>query len=214
MIDKDNLLAEIADQKLDVDKFVKLISADEILRAEIVKQLLTNQKIMVYYHCYYIVDKASQLQPGLFYQYWPEFALLLDHQNSYHRDIGLTIIANLTKVDQQDLFYDIFEDYFEHINDSKYMTAQCCVKNTAKIIKFKPALTDQIIELLLEIDLKTNYPERQLALLKYGVLEVFEQVYPKTQFKKKIASFIKTAVNSISPKTRKKASQLIKNLAL
>ena len=124
------------------------------------------------------------------------------------------MIANLTEVDDQDLFNDIFDDYFRHIDDKKFMTAQCCVKNTVKIINFKPNLTEQIVELLLEIDHQTNYPERQLELLKYDVLDVFERVYPKTQSQKKIDSFIQAPVNSISPKTKKKARQIKKNLDL
>ena len=94
------------------------------------------------------------------------------------------------------------------------MTAQCCLKNTAKIIKYKTSLTEEVIELLLEIDNRSDYPERQLELLKYGVLEVFEQVYPKIQSRKRIDSFIKATVNSISPKTKKKATQLKKKFDL
>lgn len=213
-MEREVLLREISKKNFDVDKFVDMIIEDEQIREEIVKQLLTNQKIMIYYHCYYIVSKASAIMPEFFYPYWSDFVLLLSHENSYHRDIGLTILANLTEVDDKGLFNDIFDDYFKHINDKKFMTAQCCVKNTAKIIEFKPNLREKIIELLLEIDQKTNYPERQLELLKYGALEVFEQVYSKTQFKKKIDSFIQAAVNSISPKTKKKANQLKKNLDL
>ncbi len=73
---------------------------------------------MVYYHCYYVISKASEEKPELFYDYWNEFVLLLDHQNSYHRDIGLTIIANLTKIDTDDKFSVIYEKYIEHFNDA------------------------------------------------------------------------------------------------
>lgn len=208
------LLQEISDKNVDVDKFVNLIIDDELLREEIVKQLLTNPKIMVYYHCYYIVSKASELKPVLFYEYWAEFAALLNHENSYHRDIGLTILANLSAVDDNNLLNKIFPDYVRHLNDKKFMTAQCCLKNFAKILKHKNKLREEIIELLLDIEKRTDYPEKQLELLKYGVLELFEQVYFEVQDTKRIDSFIKTAVNSISPKTKKKAKQLKKKFDL
>lgn len=213
-MEKDTLLQEISDKNVDVDKFTNIIIEDELMRGEIVKQLLTNKKIMVYYHCYYIVAKASELKPYLFYHYWDEFALLLNHQNSYHRDIGLTIIANLTKIDDDNLFNNIFEEYLKHINDEKFMTAQCCVKNIGKIVKYKNDLAESIIDILLDIDSRCDYPEKQLELLKHGVLEVFERKYLESNNKKRINSFIKTTANSISPKTKKKAKQLIKKYEL
>lgn len=208
------LLQEISDKNVDVDKFVNLIIDDELLREEIVKQLLTNPKIMVYYHCYYIVSKASELKPVLFYEYWAEFAALLNHENSYHRDIGLTILANLAAVDDNNLFNIIFPDYVQHLNDKKFMTAQCCLKNFAKILKHKINLREETIELLLDIEKITDYPEKKLELLKYGVLELFEQVYFEVQDTNRLDSFIRTAVNSISPKTKKKAKQLKKKFDL
>jgi hypothetical protein len=49
---------------------------------------------MVYYHCYYVVEKASQKRPELFYPYWDDIAALLVHKNSYHRDFALDILGN------------------------------------------------------------------------------------------------------------------------
>lgn len=89
----DDLLKKIADKNVNIAEFANRVVNDEPLRAEIVKQLLTHKDIMIYYHCYYIVDQASAARPQLFYEYWNDFTALLHHQNSYHRDIGLTITA-------------------------------------------------------------------------------------------------------------------------
>jgi hypothetical protein len=208
------LIQEISVKDVDVDKFVQLVISEDHTRNEVIKQLLTNPNIMVYYHCYYVVDKASQARPELFYPYWPGLVPLLKHKNSYHRDIALTIIANLTRVDQDDLFSTIYHDYFEHMNDNKFMTGQCCVRNSGKIIRNKPKLRNQIIGLLLDVDNQCTYTEKQKELMKSDVLEILDVVYGQAIDKEGVDRFIRVSVNSISPKTRQKAKELVEKHCL
>jgi hypothetical protein len=202
------MIQEISAKDVDVEKFVQLAIREDHTRDDIINQLMTNPDIMVYYHCFYIVSKASQEKPELFYQYWPEIASLLEHKNSYHRDIALTILANLTEVDQNNLFSEIFHDYFEHINDKKFMTGKCCVQNSIKILRSKHELNQKIIALLLEIDKLCAYTVKQKELLKCDVLEILDEVYEEAIDKKGVDKFIKAGVSSISPKTRRKAKEL------
>lgn len=123
------LIEGIAERDFDVNAFVQLAINDEEARDEIVYQMLTNSAIMVYYHCYYVVDAASQKHPEMFYVYWEEIAEMLHHGNSYHRDFAVEIIGNLTKVDQEERFAEIAEEYYGIINDEKFMTGNCCVRN-------------------------------------------------------------------------------------
>jgi hypothetical protein len=208
------LTQEISVKDVNVDKFVQLAISDDHTRGEIMNQLMTNPDIMVYYHCYYVVSKASAERPELFYQYWPEITSLLKHKNSYHRDIALTIIANLTQVDRDNLFSKIYPDYFEHINDSKFMTGQCCIRNSIKIIKHKPELQNKIVSLLLDVDNQCTYPEKQKELLKSDILEILDDVYEKVSDIKGVNEFIKDGISSISPKTKHKAQQLAEKYGL
>lgn len=209
-MDESNLVDKISDKNVNVDEFVKIVLDDFDTREEVVKQLLTNNKIMVYYHCYYIISKASEEKPQLFYKYWDDFASLLDHKNSYHRDIGLTIIANLTKVDDKKLFSSIFPKYMNHFNDGKFMTAQCFVKNLKKVIRYKHKYEEKIIKLLLDVDKICSYPEKQKELLKSDIIEVLDEVYENTIHKDIIVDFIRSQSNSLSPKTKKKVKEFLK----
>lgn len=204
------LIEEIRDKNVDIEHFVNRVIKEEDLRDEIVEQLLTNKDIMVYYHCYYIISRASELKPELFFQHWYDFVTLINHKNSYHRDIGLTIIGNLVSVDTKHLFDNILIDYLGHINDKKFMTAQCCIKNLAKIVKERKELRETIVEVLLKLEEKCSYPEKQKELLKYGVLEILDIVYGESNNKDNINIFIERATSSISPKTKKKAIKLQK----
>lgn len=204
----------ISNPDFDLEEFVRLAIDDGQLRDEIVHQMLTHRHIMVYYHCGEVVAKASQDRPDLFDPYWDAIVPLLKHKNSYHRDFALTILANLTAVDSQDRFLGIFDDYFEHLNDKKFMTAIICVQSSQKIIQHKPALRDRIIALLLDIDQRCAYPEKQKALMKSDVLEILDAVYQEANQKTEIDGFIKAQLNSLSPKTKKNAKELIRKYGL
>ena len=208
------MLERIAEKDFDVDEFVQLAIRDENARDEIVHQMLTNSAIMVYYHCFYVVEKASQKRPEMFYPYWDEIAALLHHENSYHRDFAVEIIGNLTRVDQENRFAQVEADYYNIINDEKFMTGNCCVKNLLKIYQHKPEQRRRIVETLLDIDSRCDYTEKQKGVLRADILEIFDKVYEEVSEQDKINAFIKTQVNSISPKTRKKAKELIKKYHL
>ncbi len=175
---------------------------------------MNNKKIMVYYHCYYIISKASEEKPELFYKYWNDFAELLNHKNSYHRDIGLTIIGNLTKVDEKNLFSSIFDKYIEHFNDDKFMTAQCFVQSMKKILKNKNEYAEKIIEVFLDIDNRCTYVEKQKELLKSDIIEVLDEAYESAINKNKIVEFVRLQSSSVSPKTKKKVKEFIKKHGL
>jgi len=203
------LIEKIAEKDFEVDEFVQLAIEDQNTRNEIVRQMLTNPAIMVYYHCYEVVDKASQKRPEMFYPYWDEIAELLHHKNSYHRDFALEIIGNLTRVDQENRFAAIEEDYFSIIHDEKFMTGNYCVRNLLKIYRHKADQRDRIIATLLDIDNRCDYTQKQKAILKADVLVIFDEVYNEAPEREEIAAFIKAEVHSISPKTRKKAKELM-----
>ena len=205
----DHLIAEIADKNVDVDKFAKIVTNDNKLRDEIIYLMMNDPNIMVYYHSYYVVSKASEIRPELFYGYWNDFASLLQHKNSYHRNFGLTLIANLTEVDREDKFSKIFDDYFKCIDDVKFMTAEHCIQNIKKILVNKEELREDIINILLDVDEVCNFPQKQKALLKSEIIKVFDGSYKKIENKEKLNEFVKAEIGSISPKTRKLAREFV-----
>lgn len=113
----------------------------------------------------------------MFYHYWDDFKSLLIHENSYHRDFALVILANLTLVDEENKFIDLFEDYFSHLNDVKFMTARACVQNTRKILANKEELRNDTIKILLDLDNRCDFPQKQKSLLKSDVLDLFDEFY-------------------------------------
>lgn len=209
MTHQNDLISKISDKNVNINEFVEIVINDEPKRNEIINQMLSNKNIMVYYHSYYILSKASELKPELFYKYWDDFASLLNHENSYHRDFGLTLTANLTKVDKENKFSSIFADYFKHLNDAKFMTARHCIQNTVKILANNKGLKENIINMLLDIDSLCDFPQKQKALIKSDVIELFDEFYGEINNKERINEFVESELDSISPKTKKIARQFI-----
>jgi hypothetical protein len=213
-MDSNNLIQSISAKDVNIDHFSRLAIQDETVRDELVKQLCTHPHIMVYYHCYYVLSKASQERPDLFYAYWQMIAPLLKHKNSYHRDIAMTLLAHLMRVDSQNLFLQVFDEYFEHLNDLKFMTAQYCVRNCAEILTYKPELTNPIITLLLGVEQHCDYSEKQKALLKGDVLDIIDPVYAAVTDRQGVNDFIHANCASISPKTKARARVLAEKYGL
>ena len=90
-----SLISEIAKKDFELPGMVDLVIRDEAIRNEVVNLMVSHADIMVYYHCFYILEKAIARQPEIFYPYWNEINNLLDHPNSYHRDFALTLLAGL-----------------------------------------------------------------------------------------------------------------------
>lgn len=214
LVYKDNLILRISDKDINIPEFAEISIVDSEMRDTIVNLMLNNQDIMVYYNSYYIISRASELKPELFYKYWDDFLLLLNHQNSYHRDFALNLLANLTRVDKENKFSLIFDEYFSHINDEKFMTSRQCIQNTSKILGNKAELTGNIINILLNIDARCDFPEKQKALLKSDVIDLFDEFYEQINDKEMINEFVKPELDSISPKTRKKAKNFIRKYSI
>lgn len=208
-MNKEDLLFQISKKDFDKAYFVELILSDAVVRELLVEEMLTNKKIMVYYHCYYVISEASERSPELFYTDWSRYLDLLHHTNSYHRDIGLTILANLVAVDVQK-FDLIIDEYFGLLQDEKFMTAECCLKNLEKIILLKPKYADAFVHRIIDILHTSRYSEKQQALFSGKLVELFDHVYEYLEDKKRMYDFALMNSDSISPKTRKIVKAFIK----
>jgi hypothetical protein len=203
------ILGDISKPDFDRQKYIKQIQRDEVLRNLLIEQMISNKNIMVYYHCYEIISEASYIRPELFYPHWRSFYRLLNHKNSYHRDIGLTIIANLSKVDTQNLTDAIIGEYMQHIRDAKFMTASCCIRNCSKIMLNKPDLMKKIIPYLINIENDTIFPPKQQDYLIGDIIKAFDVVFDQYENRTELIGFIEGHTRTRSPKTNQLAKEFL-----
>ena len=69
-----------------------------------------------------------------------------------------------------------------------------------------------VIPQLLNIHLHSNYPNKQLELLKYDILVLLEMAYDNYPKQQELLNYINQCANSIRPKKKKKANQILKQL--
>jgi len=213
-MDLDQLITDISAADVDVKKFTSRVIEDTTTREEVVHLVLTHPHIMVYYHCYYILDQTTLERPDLLYHHWDTLVPLLEHKNSYHRDIGMTLLANLTRVDEQSRFELIFDRFFAHLYDAKFMTAVNCIQNSQKIMRYKPHLVSRILPLLLNTDDLTDYPLKQKELMKAYILPIMEENFDSQGKAKGVLEFISSCTTSTSPKTRNTSRNMLKKRGL
>jgi regulator of replication initiation timing len=82
------------------------------------------------------------------------------------------------------------------------------------IIQSKPELKEKIFTTLLDFEKTSPYSESQKALMKFHLLEIIQQnrvlKLPETIY----TQYILDSMKSVSPKTRKKAKELVEKYNL
>ena len=82
------------------------------------------------------------------YEYFDDFASLLDHPKSLVRNRALHILAANIQWDEENRFDSIISDYLTHITDEKPITARQCIKALAQVGLAKPQYIPQILSCL------------------------------------------------------------------
>lgn len=198
----------VSKQKADIESLIvsltKKVLIDEAFRQIVTDQLLSCNDIMVYYHSSLIIEAASKEEPLLFYDSWDKFVSLLDYKNSYHRNYGMQILANLTKVDVQNKFEMIIDKYYKQLDDEKFLTRRYCVLNSREVIKNKPLLSDLIINRLINFIQTTDNSEKQQNLIISDFIHLLSDISWLIRNKKELIDFLLMIEKQITSKKVKR----------
>ena len=97
----------------------------------------------------------------------------------------------------------IFDDYFGILAGDKAMTASHVALNSSVIVRNKPELRSRIIDILMSID--DIHQGKQKELIKAYAIEVLMKIHPDVDDRGEIEEFVRTQLESKSPKTRNMA---------
>lgn len=104
------------------------------------------------------------------YEYFDEFALLLDHPKSLVRNRVLYILAANAQWDEENRFDNVISDFLTHITDEKPITARQCVKALAQVGLAKPQYIPRILSCLQSADL-SKYKDSMRPLIEKDIVE-------------------------------------------
>ena len=104
------------------------------------------------------------------YEYFDDFASLLNHPKSLIRNRVLYILAANAQWDDENRFDAIISDFLAHITDEKPITARQCIKALAKVGVAKPQYIPRILLCLHEADL-SKYKDSMRPLIEKDMEE-------------------------------------------
>jgi hypothetical protein len=156
------------------------------------------------YNCFQILLRLCEEHPDFLYPHWDYFFKMLKSKNNFHQNIAINILANLTRVDVENKFDNIFDDYYAVLAGERAMTASHVALNSSTVFINKPELRNRILDQLLNID--KIHRGKQKELIKSYAIESLLKIYPYTEDKERIDAFVKSQLESSSPKTRNMAA--------
>ena len=113
---------------------------------------------------------SKSWETNKWYEYFDDFACLLDHPKSLARSRALYILAANAQWDRENRFDAILSDFLAHITDEKPITARQCVKSLAQVGLAKPQYLPEILSCLQNADL-SKYKDSMRPLIEKDIAE-------------------------------------------
>ncbi len=195
---------------VDIKKLAEKTLTDKELLQELLNGIVSKDNT-TRSNSFNILQVISEEKPDILYPKWDYFKKMLTSKNNYHKYIAIYILADLTKIDKENKFEDIFEDYYGILAGDKVMAASHVALNSSKIAVNKPELQSKILGRLLDID--NIHKGRQNELVKSYIIEALRKMYPQIKDKERVTKFIKEQLESSSPKTRDLAACFLERCA-
>lgn len=114
-----------------------------------------------------IIIKESQ-KTDKWYDYFEDFASLLNHPKSLVRNRAFYILAANAQWDEDNHFDTVINDFLSHITDEKPITARQCIKALAQVGREKPQYIPLILSALQNADL-SKYKDSMRPLIEKDI---------------------------------------------
>ncbi len=193
-----DLFQKLADKSIKKEQlFKKVIQNDELI-PELVKGI-SSPKPAIRYGCAKILMDLSEEKPGQLYPYMDFFISLLESKYRILTWNAIIIIANLTKVDTENKFDDIFEKYYSLLDNEYMVTVANVVGNSGKIALAKPHLMNQIVEKLLTVEKISTTPHLSSEckrVIAEHTIKTFDLFFPQITQKENVFAFVKKYLKS------------------
>ncbi len=195
------------DAELQAEKIVRHVLKDKNYLLKLLEGVVAKEDSVRYPNAL-ALEILSKENPKIIYPKWNVFADLLKSKNAYHKSIAISTISNLTSIDEQNRFEEIFEEFFNLIDDKSVIVSRKLAIYAGKIATTKPLLRAKITNILLNID-NTQHSSSRKDLIKGDIIESFSGYFKYIKNKNEIIDFVKNQLKSSSPSTVKKAKEFL-----
>lgn len=206
---QDEKIINLIDQKADLSEDIAeaVIKTPKLL--DTIMEGVSSSTSRVKFRCAKILKMVSLSQPELLLPHWDFFINLLNSENSIILWNALDIIANLTSVDKEHKFDEVYPRYYQFLEAESMVTAAHVVDNSAKIAANRPDLQNEITIKLLNLNEIPREDECQ-AILSGKAIRVFDNYFDLINNKDEIIDFAKDQSTSQRNATKVKAQKFLK----
>lgn len=208
------MLVNYLKAKPDLNLFLNNVIEDKTILDSLF-DIVATETSSIKYVCTKIIRMVSEKEPELIYPYFEILAKWIHHKNSFIKWDGIIILSNISAVDDENKFKDIYQDYFALIQDPQMVTASNVVGNAWKIVLAKPELENDITKRLLKVPdivyLHKGNPSPECNYIVCGqVLECFDHYFNSSENQSEMINFAKEQLNSKRKSVVKTAEKFLK----
>lgn len=185
--------------KEDVPRVAQSLAQEELTQ---LVEWLASKEDTIRYPAFLLLQNRSEQRDDV-YPYWDQFRAKLHSQNSYQRNIGLTLIACNTTWDRDHRIDDTIEDYLSLLDDEKPITIRQCLQGLSRIVSYAPHLHSRIAERLMDVPISAIQSSMQKLILMdiLNVLTFIQSHQPSNDIEAYIANAL--ASELLDKKARK-----------
>jgi hypothetical protein len=205
------LLDKLADKTLTKDELFNKVKKNYSLLPEIIDGM-NSSKAAIRYGCGKVLMDISGESPEKLYPYMDFFIELLESKYRILIWQAMAIIANLTRVDENKKFDEVFDKFFSFIDNDYMVTVANLVGHSGKIALAKPYLVNKITDELLKVENLNTTPhlttECKKVIAEQAILS-FNMFFDMVENKEKVISFVKNQLNSSRKTLKSKAEKFL-----
>ena len=153
--------------KNDLQEVSKTISAEDVPQ---LVEWLSEKDDTLRYQSLLLLEYRSEHSDDV-YPFWNIFYEKLKSTSSYHRSIGLILIADNAKWDKENKIDTTINEFLVLLADEKPITVRKCIQVLCKIVPYKIHLHNRIANELMSINI-ANVKETMRKLILLDILGV------------------------------------------
>lgn len=135
---------------------------------------LTDKDDKVAYACACRVCDESE-ESDAYYELLPDFTAMLENKSSYVRTRAFVLVCKQARWDTEGRIAAVFPKMAKLYNDPKPTVVRQCLKATAELVAFLPALVPEIKSAVTSIDL-SQYKDSMSPLIKKDINELLSSL--------------------------------------
>ena len=158
-------------KKEEISAQAKTLTADDI---KFLVETLSEKDDKIRYNAFLLLQAHSKEAPSV-YPYWEVLEKKLDSDNSYQRSLGVMLIAENVRWDNEGKFAKIFGKYMACCGDEKFITARQTIQGLGTIMQSTDKYNDAIETALTNLQF-SQYKDNQQKLLKKDVAATLKAI--------------------------------------